>query len=85
MSAAITRFMASRRPSQQQLGIVLERCLPRFLDLFSELSVRATFFVIGRDLERDLKAEGRGAALLNKRWRMGMSLRTTAIHMPTIS
>jgi hypothetical protein len=53
-------------PSQQQLGIVLERCLPRFLDLFSELNVRGTFFVIGRDLARDMEAGGRGAALLKQ-------------------
>jgi peptidoglycan/xylan/chitin deacetylase (PgdA/CDA1 family) len=34
--------------------------------LFAELGVRATFFVIGRDLARDLKESGRGAALLGK-------------------
>ena len=48
-------------PSQQQLGNVLERCLPRFLELFGQLNVLATFFVIGRDLARDLKDFGRGA------------------------
>jgi peptidoglycan/xylan/chitin deacetylase (PgdA/CDA1 family) len=53
-------------PSQQQLGIVLEHCLPRFLDLFAELDIRATFFVIGRDLARDREAGGRGAALLRR-------------------
>jgi peptidoglycan-N-acetylglucosamine deacetylase len=53
-------------PAQQQLGIVLERCLPRFLELFRELGVRATFFIIGRDLERDLSDAGRGAALLKQ-------------------
>jgi peptidoglycan/xylan/chitin deacetylase (PgdA/CDA1 family) len=53
-------------PSKPQLGIVLERCLPRFLDLFEELGVRVTFFVIGRDLWRDLEAGGRGAALLRQ-------------------
>jgi peptidoglycan-N-acetylglucosamine deacetylase len=45
---------------------VLEHCLPRFLDLFRELGVRATFFVIGRDLARDLEAGGRGAQLLRR-------------------
>jgi hypothetical protein len=53
-------------PSTEQQGIVLERCLPRYLDLFAELGVRATFFVIGRDLARDLEAGGRGAALLRQ-------------------
>jgi hypothetical protein len=53
-------------PSLEQQGIVLERCLPRYLELFADLSVRATFFVIGRDLARDLEAGGRGAALLRR-------------------
>jgi hypothetical protein len=45
-------------------GVVLERCLPRFLELFAELGVTATFFVVGRDLERDLATGGRGAESL---------------------
>lgn len=32
--------------------VVLRRCLPRFLALFAELGVRATFFVVGSDAER---------------------------------
>lgn len=53
-------------PSPAARGVVLERCLPRFLELFAELGVRATFFVIGRDLEEDVRAGGRGAALLRQ-------------------
>jgi hypothetical protein len=53
-------------PSDQQSRIVIERCLPRFLTLFEELGVRATFFVIGRDLSRDLAAGGCGATLLRR-------------------
>ena len=53
-------------PEPARAGVVLERCLPRFLELFAELGVRATFFVIGRDLQRDLAAGGRGAALLRQ-------------------
>lgn len=53
-------------PEPARAGVVLERCLPRFLELFDELGVRATFFVIGRDLQRDLAAGGRGAALLRQ-------------------
>lgn len=45
---------------------MLEHCLPRFLELFGQLGVRATFFVIGRDLWRDLEAGGHGAALLRQ-------------------
>ena len=51
-------------PPAGSAGVVLERCLPRFLELFGELGVRATFFVIGRDLQRDLADGGRGAAAL---------------------
>lgn len=53
-------------PSPAQQRIVLERCLPRFLELFESLGARATFFVVGRDLERDLAGGGRGAALLRQ-------------------
>lgn len=41
--------------------LALTRWLPRFLALFERLRVRATFFVIGRDLEADLEARGEGA------------------------
>lgn len=51
-------------PTPEQAAVVLERCLPRFLRLFGELGVRATLFVIGRDLERDMQGPGHGAALL---------------------
>jgi peptidoglycan-N-acetylglucosamine deacetylase len=36
---------------------VLRRCLPRFVELFDRHGVRATFFVVGRDLDTD--PEGR--------------------------
>ncbi len=36
---------------------ILRRCLPRFRDLFARHGLRATFFVVGRDLDED--AEGR--------------------------
>jgi peptidoglycan-N-acetylglucosamine deacetylase len=47
-------------------GLALERWLPRFLELFAKLEVRATIFVIGSDLEHDLNSHGRGAALLRQ-------------------
>ncbi|PRQ02933.1 Polysaccharide deacetylase [Enhygromyxa salina] len=53
-------------PPAELAGIALEVWLPRFLDLFKALDVRATIFVIGRDLERDLGASGRGAAVLSR-------------------
>jgi peptidoglycan-N-acetylglucosamine deacetylase len=53
-----------RTASMEERRIVLARCLPRFLNLFEELGVRATFFVIGRDLSRDFDAGGCGAKLL---------------------
>lgn len=46
--------------------VALTRWLPRFLTLFDALRVRATFFVIGRDLEADLDAAGEGAANLRR-------------------
>ena len=61
-------------PDPSHAGVVLERCLPRFLALFDELGVRATFFVVGRDLQRDLAAGGRGAALLRQALAAGHEL-----------
>lgn len=61
-------------PPPETAGVVLERCLPRFLELFAELDVRATFFVIGRDLERDLDSGGVGAKLLQRAMSEGHEL-----------
>jgi hypothetical protein len=49
---------------------ILRRCLPRFRDLFARHNVRATFFVVGRDLDDD--PEGR--ALLAQLARDGHEL-----------
>lgn len=38
-------------PAEALRHVVLERALPRFLDLFARYKVRATFFVVGSDLE----------------------------------
>jgi hypothetical protein len=51
-------------PSADTHALALECWLPRFLDAFAKAEVCATIFVIGRDLERDLAAGGRGAAVL---------------------
>jgi peptidoglycan/xylan/chitin deacetylase (PgdA/CDA1 family) len=51
---------------EPRVGLALERWLPRFLDVFAKLEVRATIFVIGSDLERDLQTHGRGAAVLRR-------------------
>jgi peptidoglycan-N-acetylglucosamine deacetylase len=53
-------------PPAEAAGLGLERWLPRFLELFARLGVRATFFVIGRDLARDLEAGGAGAEQLRR-------------------
>ena len=34
---------------------ILQRCLPRFAELFDRHGVKATFFVVGRDLDEDLQ------------------------------
>ncbi len=51
-------------PAPELARLALECWLPRFLDLFAKLKVRATIFVIGRDLHRDLEAGGAGAKVL---------------------
>jgi peptidoglycan/xylan/chitin deacetylase (PgdA/CDA1 family) len=45
-------------PPERARDAILRRCLPRFAELFARHGVPATFFVVGRDLDRD--AEGRG-------------------------
>lgn len=52
-------------PSERR-GLALEVWLPRFLDVFAKLEVKATIFVIGSDLEHDLRSHGRGAAVLRR-------------------
>lgn len=52
----------------------LRRCLPRFLELFAGLGVRATFFVIGADLRRELDDDGPGAGFLRDALREGHEL-----------
>lgn len=61
-------------PTPEQADVVLGRCLPRFLKLFAELGVRATFFVVGRDLERDMAGPGHGSALLGFATQVGHEL-----------
>jgi hypothetical protein len=38
-------------PSPSSGDVIYSHCLPRFLELFAQLGVRATFFVVGRDVE----------------------------------
>ena len=61
-------------PPTEVAGLVLERCLPRFLELFAATGVRATFFVVGRDLQRDAEAGGTGGALLKQALAAGHEL-----------
>jgi peptidoglycan-N-acetylglucosamine deacetylase len=44
-------------PPEAARFAILRRCLPRFAELFARHQVRATFFVVGRDLDED--GEGR--------------------------
>ncbi len=44
-------------PPEGARHAILRRCLPRFAELFARHGVRATFFVVARDLDED--AEGR--------------------------
>lgn len=61
-------------PRAESEGLGLERWLPRFLELFARMGVRATFFVIGRDLARDLDRGGAGAELLRQALAAGHEL-----------
>jgi len=45
---------------------VLRRCLPRFADLFARAGVKATFFVVGQDLEEDEQGRSLLAALADE-------------------
>ena len=58
----------------QRSGLALTRWLPRFVELFAEHEVRATIFVIGRDLEVDMAAGGAGAQQLAAAQRAGHEL-----------
>ncbi len=40
-------------PPEAARFAILRRCLPRFAELFARHDVKATFFVVGRDLEED--------------------------------
>jgi peptidoglycan/xylan/chitin deacetylase (PgdA/CDA1 family) len=40
-------------PPEGARTAILRRCLPRFAELFARHGVRATFFVVGRDLDED--------------------------------
>jgi hypothetical protein len=53
-------------PAAAVRDIALVRWLPRFLELFATLGVRATFFVIGAELERALADDGPGARHLQQ-------------------
>jgi peptidoglycan/xylan/chitin deacetylase (PgdA/CDA1 family) len=57
-------------PPEGARHAILRRCLPRFAELFARHGVRATFFVVARDLDED--AEGR--ALLAQLARDGHEL-----------
>jgi peptidoglycan/xylan/chitin deacetylase (PgdA/CDA1 family) len=61
-------------PAPDADRVALERCLPRFLELFAAHGTTATFFVIGRDLGRDRAAGGVGATLLARAHAAGHEL-----------
>ena len=50
-------------PGDRFRHAILRRCLPRFADLFASLGIRATLFVVGRDVAADGEGRARLAAL----------------------
>jgi hypothetical protein len=61
-------------PDDAIRDVALRRWLPRFVTLLDELAVPATFFVIGRDLRRELDHDGAGARALQAAARAGHEL-----------
>jgi peptidoglycan/xylan/chitin deacetylase (PgdA/CDA1 family) len=51
------------RPPEGLRSTILRRCLPRFAELFARLGIRATLFVVGRDLLEDPEGRARLAGL----------------------
>jgi peptidoglycan/xylan/chitin deacetylase (PgdA/CDA1 family) len=50
-------------PPERARHAVLRRCLPRFAELFARHGVRATFFVVGADLDEDVEGGSQLAEL----------------------
>jgi peptidoglycan/xylan/chitin deacetylase (PgdA/CDA1 family) len=46
-------------PPEETRRLILRRCLPRFGELFAKAGIKATFFVVGRDLTDDPEGAGR--------------------------
>lgn len=61
-------------PEPAAADVALRCWVPRFLELFAELGVRATFFVIGADLRRELDVDGPGVAILREALARGHEL-----------
>lgn len=53
-------------PAPAVRGLALRVWLPRFLEVLEEAESRATFFVIGKDLDADIEAEGSGSLRLKE-------------------
>jgi len=51
------------RPPEEVRHVILRRCLPRFGELFARAGIKATFFVVGRDLLDDPEGRARLAEL----------------------
>ena len=69
--ACYYRIHGLGEPPPPPLGhLVLQKCLPRFLDLFDRYGIKATFFVVGADLAEDAG----GRALLAEAARAGHEL-----------
>jgi len=56
-------------PPEPARYAILRRCLPRFAELFARHGVRATFFVVGADLDDDPEGRAALAALARARGR----------------
>ena len=71
-------------PPAESRQTVLRRALPRFRALFDELGVRATFFVIGRDLASDQEGRALLATLAAEGHELASHTQSHPYHFTTL-
>lgn len=79
------RIHALGEPPDELRDVVLTRALPRLVELFARHGIRATWFVVGEDLDDVAVGSARAAvarALLVERARAGDELANHSLHHP---
>lgn len=60
--ACYYRIHGLGEPPVELEGVIMERCVPRFAELFAELDITATFFVVGGDVDPEIDTPARRGA-----------------------